>query len=75
MLRYGWKEQMLSNQTERRFRNEQKQTKGSQGEAQTNFARNKKAMRETWVVSLDILSNPLLSPDFLVLNSNVFLHF
>lgn len=33
-------------------------------EAQINFMRNREAMRETRVVSLDFLPNPLLSPDF-----------
>lgn len=51
---------------EKRAKTESKDPRG----AQTNFMRNREAVRETRVVSLDALPNPLLSPNFLTLNSN-----
>lgn len=44
-------------------------------EAQTNFTRDREAVRDTRVVALDILPNPQLSLDFSTLNSNALLHF
>lgn len=66
---------MLTGETKGRFSEKRKTESKAPREAQTNFMRNREAVRETRVVSLDILPNPPLSPDMLTLNSNAWLHF